>query len=62
MSFGPAFNRDSCINSSRLLYKRLLGFDASSPVLHFDVIGVLAYDAVGNFDEKKAKVSNVLCM
>lgn len=55
MSFGPAFNRDSCINSSRLLYKRLLGFDTSSPVLHFDVIGVLAYDASSNFDEKKAK-------
>lgn len=25
-------------------------------MLHFDVIGVLAYDADGNFDEKKAKV------
>lgn len=55
-SFGPAFDRDSCINSSRTLYKRLLAFEPSSPVLNFDVIGVLAYDADGNFDEKKAKV------
>ncbi|KAL7519408.1 hypothetical protein ACHAWX_004170 [Stephanocyclus meneghinianus] len=56
LSFGPAFTRDSCIKSSRELYKRLLAFDIDSPVLHFDVIGVLAYDADGNFDGKKAKV------
>ena len=56
LSFGPAFTRDFCIKSSRELYTRLLAFDIDSPVLHFDVIGVLAYDADGNFDERKAKV------
>jgi hypothetical protein len=60
-SFGPAFNRDSCINSSRTLYRRLLAFEPSSPVLNFDVIGVLAYEADGNFDEKKAKVCCKAC-
>eukprot|EP00970_Alexandrium_tamarense_P009980 scaffold1976_cov187-Alexandrium_tamarense.AAC.9 len=55
LSFGPAFTRETCIKSSKSLYKRLLGFNPDSPVLHFDVIGVLAYDAEGNFDEQKAK-------
>eukprot|EP00804_Cyclotella_cryptica_P009864 CCRYP_014152-RA/>CCRYP_014152-RA protein AED:0.26 eAED:0.26 QI:897/1/1/1/0.88/0.8/10/620/1334 len=55
LSFGPAFTRDSCIKSSRELYTSLLAFDTDSPVLHFDVIGVLAYDSDGNFDERKAK-------
>ena len=55
--FSPfLFDRNSCINSSRSLYKRLLAFDTDSPILHFDVIGVLAYEADGEFDEKKAKV------
>lgn len=58
LSFGPAITRDSCIKSSRSLYKRLLRFDVDSPVLHFDVIGVLAYEADGRFNEVKAKVIN----
>jgi len=55
LAFGPAFDRNSCIDSSRSLYKRLLAFDTNSPVLHFDVIGVLAYESDGEFDETKAK-------
>ena len=54
----PLFDRNSCIDSSRSLYKRLLAFDTNSPVLHFDVIGVLAYESDGEFDEPKAKVSS----
>eukprot|EP00985_Skeletonema_marinoi_P008086 scaffold3602_cov104-Skeletonema_marinoi.AAC.1 len=55
LSFGPAFSRDSCIKSSKALYKRLLALTPGSTVLHFDVIGVLAYNADDSFDERKAK-------
>ena len=55
LSFGPAFSRDSCIKSSKALYRRLLALTPGSTVLHFDVIGVLAYNSDGSFDEKKAK-------
>jgi small-conductance mechanosensitive channel len=55
LSFGPAFSRDSCIKSAKALYRRLLALTPGSTVLHFDVIGVLAYNADDSFDEKKAK-------
>jgi len=55
LSFGPANTRDLCIKSAKNLYKRLLGFSPGSNVLHFDVLGVLAYEADGQFDEHKAK-------
>eukprot|EP00986_Skeletonema_menzelii_P012229 scaffold6654_cov135-Skeletonema_menzelii.AAC.2 len=55
LSFGPAFSRDSCIKSSKALYKGLLALTPGSTILHFDVIGVLAYNADGSFDERKAK-------
>ncbi len=55
LSFGPAVSRDSCIKSAKALYRRLLALTPGSPVLHFDVIGVLAYNADDSFDEKKAK-------
>ena len=41
-SFGPAFTRESCIKSSKSLYKRLLSLSPGSPVVHFDVIGVVS--------------------
>ena len=55
LSFGPANNRDTCIKSAKTLYRRLLALTPGSTVLHFDVIGVLAYNADGSFDERKAK-------
>ena len=54
LSFGPAHTRDSCIKSAKALYKRLLELAPEEPVLHFDVIGVLAYND-DSFDERKAK-------
>ena len=54
-SFGPSFSRDTCIQSSKNLYKRLLAMSPGSSVLNFDIIGVLAYDADGVFDDDKAK-------
>ncbi len=54
-SFGPAFTRESCIDSAKSLYKRLLKFSPKSNVLHFDVIGVLAYNIDETFDVAKAK-------
>jgi len=54
-SFGPAFSRDSCIKSAKRLYVRLLALSPGSPVLHFDVIGVLAYNIDGTFEDRKAK-------
>ncbi|KAL7500365.1 hypothetical protein ACHAWT_008467, partial [Skeletonema menzelii] len=55
LSFGPAFSRDSCIKSSKALYKGLLALTPGSTILHFDVIGVLAYNPDGSFDDRKAK-------
>lgn len=55
LSFGPAFSRDSCIKSSKALYKGLLALTPESTTLHFDVIGVLAYNVDGSFDGMKAK-------
>ncbi len=55
LSFGPAFSRDSCIKSSKALYKGLLALTPESATLHFDVIGVLAYNVDGSFDGMKAK-------
>ena len=43
------------MKSAKGLYKRLLFLSPGSPVLHFDVIGVLAYNTDGCFDEGKAK-------
>ncbi|KAL7538906.1 hypothetical protein ACHAXR_008875, partial [Thalassiosira sp. AJA248-18] len=54
-SFGPASSRDSCIKSAKSLYKRLLALSPGTSVLHFDIIGVLAYNVDGTFDDKKAK-------
>jgi len=54
-AFGPASTRDLCIKSSKSLYKRLLSLSPGSTVLHFDIIGVLAYNVDGIFDNKKAK-------
>lgn len=54
-SFGPAFTRDSCIKSAKSLYKRLLELSPGSSTLNFDIIGVLAYNIDGTFDDKKAK-------
>mmetsp|Transcript_57437 Transcript_57437/g.121884 ORF Transcript_57437/g.121884 Transcript_57437/m.121884 type:complete len:1390 (-) Transcript_57437:180-4349(-) len=54
-SFGDASSRDSCIKSSKKLYKRLLSLSPGSSVLQFDLIGVLAYNVDGTFDDKKAK-------
>mmetsp|Transcript_32345 Transcript_32345/g.78322 ORF Transcript_32345/g.78322 Transcript_32345/m.78322 type:complete len:1238 (-) Transcript_32345:93-3806(-) len=54
-SFGPAFTRDSCIKSAKSLYTRLLALSPGSPALHFDIIGVLAYNIDGTFDDKKAR-------
>lgn len=54
-SFGPAFTRDTCIKSAKSLYTRLLALSPGSPVVHFDILGVLAYNTDGTFDNKKAK-------
>lgn len=55
LSFGPASSRDDCLRSAKALYKKLLFLAPGSPVLQFDVIGVLAYNTDGSFDEGKAK-------
>ena len=41
-SFGPAFTRDLCIESSKSLYKRLLSLSPGAIVLPFDVICVVS--------------------
>ena len=55
LSFGPASSRDDCLHSAKSLYKKLLVLAPGSTLLHFDVIGVLAYNTDGSFDEGKAK-------
>lgn len=55
LSFGPASSRDDCLRSAKALYKKLLFLAPGSTVLQFDVIGVLAYNTDGSFDEGKAK-------
>ena len=37
------------------MYKGLLALTPGSTILHFDVIGVLAYNPDGSFDDRKAK-------
>ena len=54
-AFGPAFTRETCIKSAKNLYKRLLALSPGDSVLNFDIIGVLAYNIDGTFDDNKAK-------
>lgn len=50
-----ARNRRECIKSSARVYKRLLDFTQGDAVLHFDVIGALAYDENDELDEKRVQ-------
>jgi len=54
--FGPACTRDACLRSAKSLYKRLISLNPNSPVLHMDVVGMLAYDSTAStLDETMAK-------
>ena len=53
-AFGPARTRKECIKSAHRVYKRLLRYTPGETVLHFDVIGTLAYDETGEFNETLA--------
>lgn len=54
-SFGTVNTRDQCIRNAQKVYKKLLRYEPGETTLSFDVIGVLAFDDQGNFDEGKAK-------
>ena len=54
-NYGPASTREENLKSAKGLYRRLLELDPGSATLHFDVIGVLAYNTDGSFDVSKAK-------
>lgn len=53
-AYGLCNTRETCIKSSVRVYKRLLKFipQDQEPTLLFDVIGALAYDDDGDWDEK----------
>ena len=53
-AFGPADNREACIESSQEVYRRLL-MRSSEEVLQFETIALLALDEHGNLDQTKAK-------
>ena len=54
-SYGPGNTREENIKSAKNLYRKLLQLEPGSPTVHFDVIGVLAYNIDGTFDSAKAK-------
>jgi hypothetical protein len=54
-SYGPGHTREENIKSAKNLYRKLLQLEPGSPTVHFDVIGVLAYNIDGTFDSDKAK-------
>jgi len=54
-SYGPGNTREENIKSAKNLYRKLLQLESGSPTVHFDVIGVLAYNIDGTFDSAKAK-------
>mmetsp|Transcript_2475 Transcript_2475/g.3328 ORF Transcript_2475/g.3328 Transcript_2475/m.3328 type:complete len:853 (-) Transcript_2475:193-2751(-) len=55
-SFGAAESRDSCIESSQALYKRLLNLAPGHDTLPFDAIKVVAFDEQGQLNEEKVQM------
>jgi hypothetical protein len=62
-SFGPSWNRHETIQSSQLLYNKLMTLaDATTKTLPFDTVSVIAYADDGSVDEDKlSALRKVFC-
>lgn len=54
-AFGPAYSRESCLDSAQNVYTRLLMKTPDEIVLHFNTIALLALRKDGTIDQQKAK-------
>lgn len=55
LAFGPAENREACIESAQKVYQRLMLHTPDHDRLPFDTIAVLATTKHGGLDQKKMK-------
>lgn len=55
LAFGPAENREVCIESAQRVYERLMIRNQGHEKLSFDTIAVVAIDKNGVIDQKKMK-------
>lgn len=54
-AFGPASTRQECVESSEIIFRRLLLATPGENVLSFDVIASIAVGDDGQLDETKVK-------
>lgn len=55
IAFGPAENRESCVQSAQIVYQRLMKNTPGNMVLPFDTIGSLALSKDGEIDSERMK-------